>query len=68
MGRVPCCRKEGVKREAWTAIEDELLVDCIKIHGEGKWSDIPKKAGNCDYIEANIYQRNEEIKLMLGYL
>lgn len=41
MGRSP-----GVKRGAWTAIEDELLVEYIKIHGEGKWSDVPKRAGN----------------------
>ncbi|KAJ9702102.1 hypothetical protein PVL29_004035 [Vitis rotundifolia] len=45
MGRRPCCSKEGMIKGAWTAIEDELLVECIKVHGEGKWSGIPKKAG-----------------------
>lgn len=45
MGRGPCCSKEGMNKGAWTAIEDELLVEYIKVHGEGKWSGIPKKAG-----------------------
>lgn len=61
MGRGPCCSKEGMNKGAWTAIEDELLVEYIKVHGEGKWSGIPKKAGNCNkYIEQKMYQRNEE--------
>ncbi|GAV82699.1 Myb_DNA-binding domain-containing protein [Cephalotus follicularis] len=45
MGRSPCCSKEGVKRGAWTAMEDKILTDYIKIHGEGKWRNLPKRAG-----------------------
>ncbi|XP_054781555.1 transcription factor MYB1-like [Prosopis cineraria] len=45
MGRSPCCAKEGLNRGAWTAIEDKVLIDYIKIHGEGKWRDLPKRAG-----------------------
>ncbi|XP_022775639.1 myb-related protein 308-like [Durio zibethinus] len=46
MGRKPCCSKEeGLNRGAWTAIEDKILIDFIKAHGEGKWRSIPKAAG-----------------------
>ncbi|KAK3436063.1 anthocyanin regulatory C1 protein [Eucalyptus grandis] len=46
MGRSPCCSKdEGLNRGAWTADEDKRLTDYIKVHGEGKWRNIPKRAG-----------------------
>ena len=45
MGRSPCCAKEGLNRGAWTAMEDKILKDYIKVHGEGKWRNLPKRAG-----------------------
>ncbi|XVE53847.1 hypothetical protein DITRI_Ditri03aG0034600 [Diplodiscus trichospermus] len=45
MGRSPSCSKEGMNKGAWTASEDKILVDYIKVHGEGKWKNIPKEAG-----------------------
>ncbi|KDP40708.1 hypothetical protein JCGZ_24707 [Jatropha curcas] len=45
MGRCPCCPKEGLNRGAWTAMEDKILTDYIQIQGEGKWRNLPKKAG-----------------------
>jgi hypothetical protein len=45
MGRSPCCSKEGLNRGAWTAMEDRILTEYIKIHGEGKWRNLPKRAG-----------------------
>ncbi|KAA8546214.1 hypothetical protein F0562_003047 [Nyssa sinensis] len=45
MGRSPCCTKEGLNKGAWTAQEDEILRDYIKVHGEGKWRDVPRRAG-----------------------
>ncbi|GAB2269125.1 hypothetical protein Dimus_004054 [Dionaea muscipula] len=45
MGRSPCCSKVGLNRGAWTAMEDKILSDYIKIHGEGKWRNLPIKAG-----------------------
>ncbi|KAF8388745.1 hypothetical protein HHK36_025425 [Tetracentron sinense] len=45
MGRSPCCSKEGLNRGAWTALEDKILTDYIKIHGEGRWRNLPKRAG-----------------------
>ncbi|GMI94972.1 hypothetical protein HRI_003166500 [Hibiscus trionum] len=45
MGRSPCCSKEGLNKGAWTALEDKLLVSYIKAHGEGKWRNLPNRAG-----------------------
>nr|QOV09161.1 MYB protein [Forsythia suspensa] len=45
MGRDPCCSKVGLNRGAWTAAEDKILTDYIKLHGEGRWRNLPKKAG-----------------------
>lgn len=45
MGRRGCCAKEGLNRGAWTANEDKILSDYIRIHGEGKWRNLPKIAG-----------------------
>ncbi|WCJ39434.1 MYB-like transcription factor 4 [Euphorbia peplus] len=45
MGRNPCCSKQEMSKGAWTSMEDQILRDYIKIHGEGKWRNIPKKTG-----------------------
>ncbi|KAL5065809.1 hypothetical protein RYX36_027546 [Vicia faba] len=45
MGRSPCCSKEGLNRGAWTSHEDKILTNYIKLHGEGKWRNLPKRAG-----------------------
>ncbi|XP_022751750.1 transcription factor TT2-like [Durio zibethinus] len=45
MGRSPCCSKEGLNRGAWTAHEDKILTEHVKAHGEGRWRDLPKRAG-----------------------
>jgi len=45
MGRSPCCSKEGLNRGAWTAHEDKILREYIRVHGEGRWRNLPKRAG-----------------------
>jgi myb proto-oncogene protein len=45
MGRSPCCSKEGLNRGVWTAQEDKILTEYIRIHGEGKWRNLPNRAG-----------------------
>ncbi|XP_020963193.1 transcription factor MYB8-like isoform X2 [Arachis ipaensis] len=46
MGRSPCCSKdEDLKRGAWTAEEDKILIDYIRVHGHGRWRNLPQKAG-----------------------
>ncbi|PSS15475.1 Transcription factor like [Actinidia chinensis var. chinensis] len=45
MGRKPCCAKEGLNRGTWTVREDKILTNYISVHGEGKWRDLPIRAG-----------------------
>ncbi|PRQ27391.1 putative transcription factor MYB-HB-like family [Rosa chinensis] len=45
MGRGPRCSKDGLNKGAWMAAEDKLLLDYIKNHGEGKWSNVAKETG-----------------------
>eukprot|EP00253_Pinus_taeda_P027295 PITA_27295 len=45
MGRSPCSSKEGLNRGAWSAKEDMILSDYIRIHGDGGWRNLPQQAG-----------------------
>ncbi|XP_043703858.1 transcription factor MYB1-like [Telopea speciosissima] len=45
MGRSPCCAKVGLNRGPWSVHEDQILTSYIKTHGEGKWRNLPQKAG-----------------------
>ncbi|KAK7265424.1 hypothetical protein RJT34_33044 [Clitoria ternatea] len=69
MGRSPCCSKEGLNRGAWTSHEDKILKEYIMVHGEGKWRNLPKRAGlkrcgkSCrlrwlNYLRPNIKRGN----------
>jgi transcription factor MYB, plant len=37
--------KEVVNRGAWTAEENQRLMDYVRIHGNRKWRTLPSKAG-----------------------
>ncbi|KAJ6354862.1 hypothetical protein OIU77_005455 [Salix suchowensis] len=45
MGRKTVCSKDGLNKGAWTPVEDKMLLDYLKIHGEGKWSNIVRETG-----------------------
>lgn len=45
MGRNPCCSEEGLNRGTWMAEEDEILARYVRVHGEGNWRSLPKRAG-----------------------
>nr|QTO65846.1 R2R3MYB [Cattleya trianae] len=45
MGRSSYSFEEGLNKGAWTTSEDNLLINYINKHGEGKWTTIPYKAG-----------------------
>ncbi|KAE8718837.1 Transcription factor TT2 [Hibiscus syriacus] len=73
MGRKPCCAKEEMNKGAWSSNEDQILTDYIKIHGEGKWRDLPQRAGlkrcgkSCrlrwlNYLRPNIKRGNISIE------
>ena len=36
----------GVRKGAWTEEEDVLLRKCVEKHGEGRWQEVPSRAGN----------------------
>ena len=44
MERSPRVKNE-VNRRSWSDKEDKILENYIKAHGEGRWKDLPKKAG-----------------------
>ncbi|XP_019244772.1 PREDICTED: transcription factor MYB24-like [Nicotiana attenuata] len=37
--------KEGWRKGPWTAEEDRLLIEYVKLHGEGRWSSVATVAG-----------------------
>ncbi|KAK9282088.1 hypothetical protein L1049_005000 [Liquidambar formosana] len=45
MGRNSGCGKEIVNRGAWSFEEDQILINYVKIHGEGRWNSVAKNAG-----------------------
>ncbi|ESQ36302.1 hypothetical protein EUTSA_v10008531mg [Eutrema salsugineum] len=45
MGRRPCCEKMGMKKGPWSAEEDRILIDYIRLHGHPNWRALPKLAG-----------------------
>ncbi|KAL5810028.1 hypothetical protein ACOSQ4_026596 [Xanthoceras sorbifolium] len=68
-----------LRRGAWTEEEDKLLRKCIEIYGEGKWHQIPLRAGlnrcrkSCrlrwlNYLKPNIKRGDfqpDEVDLMI---
>ncbi|XP_072993894.1 transcription factor MYB1-like isoform X1 [Typha latifolia] len=39
------CSKESLNKRSWSALEDEILTDYVKAHGEGRWGKVPRSAG-----------------------
>ncbi|TXG61635.1 hypothetical protein EZV62_012998 [Acer yangbiense] len=63
MGRKPCCTKQGLNRGTLSAQEDKVLINYIQIHGQGKWRDLPLKAGTWSMIAGRLPGRTDnEIK------
>ncbi|XP_027351419.1 transcription factor MYB90-like [Abrus precatorius] len=69
----------GVRKGAWSKMEDDLLKACIQLYGEGKWHLVPQRAGlnrcrkSCrlrwlNYLKPNIKRGDfseDEIDLMI---
>ncbi|XP_031276534.1 transcription factor WER-like [Pistacia vera] len=84
MVRSPGSSKDGMNKGSWTAAEDKILKDYIKVHGEGKWSNVAKITGlkrcgkSCrlrwmnylrpDIIRGNISDDEEELIIRLHKL
>ncbi|KAL6295962.1 hypothetical protein ACE6H2_004104 [Prunus campanulata] len=45
MGRSYRCEKDGLSKGAWTALEDQILIDYVKDHGEGRWGKLSRETG-----------------------
>lgn len=38
--------EEGWRKGPWTAEEDRLLIEYVRLHGEGRWNSVARLAGN----------------------
>lgn len=38
--------EEGWRKGPWTSEEDRLLIEYVKLHGEGRWNSVARLAGN----------------------
>lgn len=36
---------EGWRKGPWTAEEDRLLIEYVRLHGEGRWNSVARLAG-----------------------
>lgn len=46
MGRGGVMEEEVWRKGPWTAEEDRLLVEYVRLHGEGRWNSVSRLAGN----------------------
>ena len=61
--------EEGWRKGPWTAEEDRLLIEYVRVHGEGRWNSVARLAGNNNtYIYIYIYYSNDLIYSTKGYL
>ncbi|KHN37806.1 Transcription factor TT2 [Glycine soja] len=40
-----CDNRDAVNRGAWSAEEDQILINYVQAHGEGNWRELSKRAG-----------------------
>ncbi|KAJ0090970.1 hypothetical protein Patl1_12712 [Pistacia atlantica] len=77
MVRSPGSSKDGMNKGSWTAAEDKILKDYIKVHGEGKWSNVAKRTGRLpgrtdneikNYWNTNLAKKLPESPLRINSL
>lgn len=42
--------EEGWRKGPWTAEEDRLLIEYVKLHGEGRWNSVARLQGLYNFI------------------
>lgn len=42
--------EEVWRKGPWTAEEDRLLIEYVKVHGEGRWNSVARLAGDTTYF------------------
>lgn len=45
--------EEGWRKGPWTSEEDRLLIQYVKLHGEGRWNSVSRLAGKL--IPSNFF-------------
>lgn len=44
--------EEVWRKGPWTAEEDRLLIEYVRVHGEGRWNSVSKLAGTTTFVFA----------------
>jgi len=58
--------QDAVNRGAWSAEEDQILVNYVHLHGEGKWGQISRRTGiyMCVCVNYLVESTNENHQLV----
>lgn len=48
--------EQGANKGAWTALEDQILRDYVKEHGEGKWGKMSRETGALSLLKIQLAQ------------
>ncbi|KAL4295703.1 hypothetical protein GQ457_12G004570 [Hibiscus cannabinus] len=48
--------EEGWRKGPWTAEEDKLLIEYVRLHGEGRWNSVARLAGRTDNEIKNYWR------------
>ena len=47
--------EEGWRKGPWTSEEDRLLIEYVRLHGEGRWNSVARLAGINYSISSSLY-------------
>lgn len=50
--------EEGWRKGPWTAEEDRLLIEYVRLHGEGRWNSVARLAGTAQNLSHSILTKN----------
>ncbi|KAF9673628.1 hypothetical protein SADUNF_Sadunf10G0043900 [Salix dunnii] len=51
--------EEGWRKGPWTAEEDRLLTEYVRLHGEGRWNSVARLADNSDKARTHLLKRQQ---------
>lgn len=46
---------EGWRKGPWTAEEDRLLIEYVRLHGEGRWNSVARLAGKLNTVNFSCF-------------